>query len=133
MVRDLGGHYIIKIDAGGFRALLRIIINLIFIDRNRTTGPIFDRLAISTKDVDSNKRNELNIMAAEKTFSINEISELIEVSPRTIRKVLRANSEKENQPGRGARWMIRESQIEKLREKVNAFNARAAVVADLSD
>ena len=72
-------------------------------------------------------------MAAIKTFSINEIAEMIEVSPRTIRKVLRANTEKGAQPGRGARWMIRESDIEKVREKVNAFNARAAVVADLSD
>ena len=68
-----------------------------------------------------------------KLFSINEISEMIDVSPRTIRKVLRANSEKGNQPGRGARWMIRESDIAALTKKVNAFNARAAVVADLSD
>jgi hypothetical protein len=72
-------------------------------------------------------------MAAEKTFSINEIAEKIEVPARTIRKVLRANIEKENQPGRGARWMIRESQIKKLTEMCNAFNARAAVVPDLGE
>lgn len=72
-------------------------------------------------------------MAAVKTFTIAEIAEKIDVSPRIIRKVLRANVDKDAQPGRGARWMIRESDIAKLTEKVNAFSARAAVVADLSD
>lgn len=68
-----------------------------------------------------------------KTYSINEIAEMIEVSPRTIRKVLRANIAKDAQPGRGGKWVIRESDIAKLTEKVNAFNARAAVIAEFSD
>ncbi|AVR56883.1 MerR-like helix-turn-helix DNA binding protein [Microbacterium phage Triscuit] len=72
-------------------------------------------------------------MAAEKTFTIQEIADKIDVNARTIRKVLRANIEKDAQPGRGARWMIRESQIGKLTEMVNAFNARAAVVPDLGE
>lgn len=70
---------------------------------------------------------------ASKTFTINEIAEMIDVPARTIRKVLRANIAKENQPGRGARWEIAEKDIQRLTEKVNAFNARAVVVADLSD
>jgi len=60
---------------------------------------------------------------AEKRYSINEISELIDVSPRTIRKVLRKNVPIENQPGRGSRWVIRESSIESLKDMINAFNA----------
>lgn len=68
---------------------------------------------------------------AEKTFSINEIAEIIEVPARTIRKVLRANIEKDAQPGRGARWMIREKDVKKLTEMCNAFNARAAVIPNL--
>lgn len=78
----------------------------------------------------------MNIMAANtsaKLFTINEIAEKIDVSPRTIRKVLRSIHEKDDQPGRGARWMIRESDIAALTEKVNAFNARAAVVANISE
>lgn len=67
---------------------------------------------------------------ADKTFTINEIAEKIDVPARTIRKVLRANIEKDAQPGRGARWMIREKDIAKLTEMVNAFNARAAVIPD---
>ena len=68
-----------------------------------------------------------------KVFTINEIAEKIDVSPRTIRKVLRANSNKDDQPGRGARWAIAEKDIPALIEKVNAFNARAVVVADFSE
>jgi hypothetical protein len=70
---------------------------------------------------------------AAKTFTIQEIAEMIDVPARTIRKVLRANIEKDAQPGRGARWAIAEKDIKALTEKVNAFNARAVVVADLSD
>jgi transposase len=70
---------------------------------------------------------------ANKTYSINEIAEKIEVPARTIRKVLRANINKDNQPGRGARWAIAEKDIAKLTEMVNAFNARTEVVADLGE
>lgn len=72
-------------------------------------------------------------MAAVKTLSINEVAIIIEAEPRLIRKVLRATIAKENQPGRGKTWRISEKEIDKLREKVNAYSARAAVVADLSD
>lgn len=71
--------------------------------------------------------------ASVKTLSINEVAIIIEAEPRMIRKVLRATIAKENQPGRGAQWRIAESQIESLRDKVNAYSARAQVVADLSD
>ena len=50
-----------------------------------------------------------------KTLTIDEISAIIEIPAKTIRKVLRANSEKDAQPGRGKRWAIRETDIEKVR------------------
>lgn len=72
-------------------------------------------------------------MAAVKTLSINEVAIIIEAEPRMIRKVLRASIPKEDQPGRGATWRISEKEIDKLREKVNAYSARAQVIAKLSD
>lgn len=72
-------------------------------------------------------------MAASKTFTIDQVAEMIDATPRTIRKVLRANIAKENQPGRGARWAIRESDIKALTEMVNAFNARAVVIPELGE
>lgn len=68
-----------------------------------------------------------------KTLSIQEIAEKIDVPAKTIRKVLRANSEKENQPGRGGRWVIRESDIEKVRALINSHTAKSATVAQFSD
>jgi transposase len=68
-----------------------------------------------------------------KTLSIQEIAEKIDVPAKTIRKVLRANSEKENQPGRGGRWVIRESDIEKLRAMINSHTSKSATVAEFGD
>lgn len=64
----------------------------------------------------------------DKTFTINEISERINVPARTIRKVLRANFDET--PGRGARYAIRESQIAALTEMVKSHSAKSAVVLD---
>jgi hypothetical protein len=72
-------------------------------------------------------------MAAIKTLSIQEVAEKIDVPAKTIRKVLRANSEKENQPGRGGRWVIRESDIEKVRALINSHNSKSATVAEFGD
>ena len=69
---------------------------------------------------------------ASKTFSIQEIADNFDLNARTIRKVLRANIEKDNQPGRGARWAIAEKDIPALIDMVNAFNARAVVVPNLN-
>lgn len=68
-----------------------------------------------------------------KTFTISEVAEMIETSPRTIRKVLRAIVAKDAQPGKGGRWVIREKDIETLREKVNAFSAKSATVAEFGE
>jgi len=81
------------------------------------------------------KTNEMDViqMAAIKTLSIQEVAEKIDVPAKTIRKVLRANSEKENQPGRGGRWVIRESDIEKVRALINSHNSKSATVAEFGD
>jgi len=54
------------------------------------------------------------IQMAIKTMTINEVSERIGISPRTIRKVLRANFDET--PGRGGRYAIAESDIPALTE-----------------
>lgn len=69
----------------------------------------------------------------EKTFTIAEISEEIGINAKTIRKVLRNRIEKEKQPGRGARWVIKESHIPALRSMIDAHQSKVASVADLSD
>jgi len=63
---------------------------------------------------------------ASKTLTINEVSERINVAPRTIRKVLRANFDET--PGRGARYAINESDLPALIEMVNSHTAKSAVV-----
>lgn len=63
---------------------------------------------------------------AGKTLTINEVSERINVSPRTIRKVLRANFDET--PGRGGRYAIAESDIPALTAMVNAYTAKTATV-----
>lgn len=66
------------------------------------------------------------IQMAVKTLTINEVSERINVSPRTIRKVLRANFDET--PGRGGRYAIAESDIPALTEMVKAYTAKTATV-----
>ena len=63
---------------------------------------------------------------ANKTLTINEVSERINVAPRTIRKVLRANFDET--PGRGGRYSINESDIPALAEMVKAYTAKTATV-----
>lgn len=70
-------------------------------------------------------------MAAVKTLSIQELSEKIDVPAKTIRKVLRANLDQT--PGRGGRWVIRESDIEKVRAMINSHSAKTATVAEFGD
>ena len=72
-------------------------------------------------------------MAANKTLSIQDVSDIIEKSPRTIRKALRAHFEKDAQPGRGGRWVIAEKDIEKVRAIVESYSARVETVADFGD
>ena len=61
-----------------------------------------------------------------KTLTINEVAERINVTPRTIRKVLRANFDET--PGRGGRYAIAESDIPALVAMVNAYTAKTATV-----
>jgi DeoR/GlpR family transcriptional regulator of sugar metabolism len=70
--------------------------------------------------------SERVITMAAKVLTINEISERISVSPRTIRKVLRANFDET--PGRGGRYAIAESDIPALVEMVKAYTAKTATV-----
>lgn len=66
------------------------------------------------------------IEMATKTLTINEVAERINVTPRTIRKVLRANFDET--PGRGGRYAIAESDIPALVAMVNAYTAKTATV-----
>ena len=70
---------------------------------------------------------------ANKTLSIQDVADLIEKTPRTIRKALRAHFEKDAQPGRGGRWVIAEKDIEKVRAIVESYTARTEKVADFGD
>lgn len=71
-------------------------------------------------------------MSAKVTHNIDEVAEMIDATPRAIRKVLRAKVPIEMQPGRGARWTINATDIEKVREWVNASRSASAPV-DLSN
>ena len=72
-------------------------------------------------------------MAANKTLSIQDVADIIEKTPRTIRKALRAHFEKDAQPGRGGRWVIAEKDVEKVRAIVELYSARTEKVADFGD
>ena len=72
-------------------------------------------------------------MAANKNLTIQEVANIIEKTPRTIRKALRAHFEKDAQPGRGGRWVIAEKDIEKVRAIVESYSARVETVADFGD
>lgn len=72
-------------------------------------------------------------MAAIKTLTIEALSAEINVNAKTIRKVLRANVAKENQPGRGGRWVIKSSDIEKVRALCESHTAKSATVATFED
>ena len=60
------------------------------------------------------------------TLTINEVGERINVSPRTIRKVLRANFDET--PGRGGRYAIDEKDIPALESMIAAYSAKTATV-----
>ena len=72
-------------------------------------------------------------MAANKNLTIQDVADIIEKTPRTIRKALRAHFEKDAQPGRGGRWVIAEKDIEKVRTIVESYSARVETVADFGD
>ena len=84
---------------------------------DRTTSPFARSHSLNDERV---------IEMASKVLTINEISERINVSPRTIRKVLRANFDET--PGRGGRYAIAESDIPALTAMVNAYTAKTATV-----
>ena len=73
------------------------------------------------------------IQMANKTLSIQDVADLIEKTPRTIRKALRAHFDSADQPGRGGRWAIAEKDIEKVRAIVESYTARTEKVADFGD
>ena len=72
-------------------------------------------------------------MANAKNLTIQDVADIIEKSPRTIRKALRAHFDSDAQPGRGGRWVIAEKDIEKVRTIVESYSARAEKVADFGD
>ena len=68
---------------------------------------------------------------AAKTFTIQDISEMIDVPAKTIRKVLRANSDKT--PGRGGRYVIAEKDVKRITELVMNHRAKNVTVFEFGD
>ena len=62
------------------------------------------------------------------TLTINEVAARINVTPRTIRKVLRANFDET--PGRGGRYAIRVADLPALRTMIESHTAKAAVTLE---
>src|SRR6188474_1852389 len=62
------------------------------------------------------------------TLTINEVAARINVTPRTIRKVLRANFDET--PGRGGRYAIKVSDLPALRAMIESHTAKAAVTLE---
>jgi len=62
------------------------------------------------------------------TLTINEVAARINVTPRTIRKVLRANFDET--PGRGGRYAIKVSDLSALRAMIESHTAKAAVTLE---
>ena len=62
------------------------------------------------------------------TLTINEVAARINVTPRTIRKVLRANFDET--PGRGGRYAIKVSDLPALRSMIESHTAKAAVTLE---
>ena len=87
---------------------------------------------LSSKQLETTNHKEM-ISMANKTLSIQDVADLIEKTPRTIRKALRAHFDSDAQPGRGGRWVIAEKDIEKVRAIVESYSARTEKVADFGD
>ena len=87
---------------------------------------------LSSKQLETTNHKEM-ISMANKTLSIQDVADLIEKTPRTIRKALRAHFDSDAQPGRGGRWVIAEKDIEKVRAIVESYTARTEKVADFGD
>lgn len=68
---------------------------------------------------------------AAKNITIEDLSDMIEVSPRKIRKILRAN-DSIKAPGRGGRWLFAETDIEKVKAIIEKGNESQSVI-DLSE
>lgn len=68
---------------------------------------------------------------AAKNITIEMIAEEIEVSPRKIRKVLRAN-DSIKAPGKGGRWLFAETDKDKIISIIRAGHESQSVI-DLSD
>lgn len=68
---------------------------------------------------------------AAKNITIEDLSEMIDVNPRKIRKILRAN-DSIKAPGKGGRWLFAETDIEKVKAIIEKGHESQSVI-DLSD
>jgi hypothetical protein len=93
-----------------------------FNDSNATSAARVNR-AISIGDDEMANAENPNA-----TLTINEVAARINVTPRTIRKVLRANFDET--PGRGGRYAIKVSDLPALRTMIESHTAKAAVTLE---
>ena len=55
-------------------------------------------------------------------ITVKELANELGTDARTARKFLRSITEKDEQPGKGARWSIEKKELRSLRKKFNAFH-----------
>lgn len=73
------------------------------------------------------------MIMANANITIEMIAEMIDVKPRTIRKILRnSDALSAKAPGRGGRWLFAETDIEKVKAIIEKGHESQSVI-DLSD
>jgi hypothetical protein len=79
---------------------------------------IIDRHRLDTNaDPGINKENEMATI-----LTPTELAELLETSPRTARKFLRAITPLEEQPGKGGRWQIKKGDVRSFKKKFAEYS-----------
>lgn len=58
-------------------------------------------------------------------ITVQELATTLDTDARTTRKFLRSVTEKEQQPGKGGRWVIEKRDVASLKKKFSAFQKAA--------
>ena len=67
-----------------------------------------------------------------KDYSPNEIAAILNVDPKTIRRVVRNVIPRESHPGRGGAWRIKGNMISAIKDRIEAGGAGRVVKIDAS-
>lgn len=57
------------------------------------------------------------------TMTVNELSEVLEATPREVRKFLRSVTPRDEQPGKGSRWSIEKKSVRSLKSQYAKYVA----------